>query len=99
MDGQRSGRQEPVHVARVLTAMQVEAVMEQANRAVDAATKGEMLARLAAKAARAAYLAIHDADNPHTIAVYAPIAQAVVHQAYCAEWQRLVGLPEEEWWR
>lgn len=99
MAGQRGGHREPVNVTRVLTAMQVEAVMDEANRAVAAETKGERLARLAGKAARAAYLAVHDADNPDTIAMYPPIAQVVVHQAYCGEWQRLMSLAEEEWWK
>ena len=60
---------------------------------------GEEMATRAGRAARAAYLAIVDAEHPDTIGGWAPAIQAVVHQAYCTEWARLANTPEEGWHR
>jgi len=83
--------------ARIRIAMNVGAELAKANEEVTREPYGVELARRAATASRAAVLALIDNDNADSPGMPLPIVQGLVQQSYGGEWQRLQGVPREEW--
>lgn len=99
MDGQMKPQlgSGPDDAAKTRMAMQVGAMMGQANQEQSRPSAGEEAAERAGRAARAAALAFYDAEHPETMGFSTAILCAIAQQAYGAEWQRLICTPRETW--